>query len=103
MLPALGKATLLLGNMSSHTQATVLQVTEHQSHFTDWRTEALARPPFPAVQPQPTPSLLVDPHMVLLAAPGSLVVAVPTPYQLLTYKCPGKENIFILSLHHSQA
>lgn len=39
MLPALGKATLLLGNTSSHTQATVLQVTEHQSHFTDWKTE----------------------------------------------------------------
>lgn len=33
---------------------------------------------------------------MLLAVPGGLVVAAPTPYQLLTYKCPGKENIFIL-------
>ena len=39
MLPALGRATLLCGNTCSHTQATVLQVTEHQSHFTDWKTE----------------------------------------------------------------
>lgn len=35
-------------------------------------------------------------HTVLLEVPGGLEVAVPPPYQLLTYKCPSKENIFIL-------
>lgn len=58
---------------------------------------------YPAVQLGPALCLLVDPYVVLLAGPGSLVVAVPTAYQLLTYKCPGKENIFNFLLQHSQA
>lgn len=51
---------------------------------------------FPSWPMGPARSLLVDPCVMLLAVPGGLVVAAPTPYQLLTYKCPGKENIFIL-------
>lgn len=35
-------------------------------------------------------------HPTLLEVPGGLEVAAPPPYQLLTYKCPSKENIFIL-------
>lgn len=35
-------------------------------------------------------------HPVLLEVPGGLEVAAPTPYRLLTYECPSKENIFIL-------
>lgn len=35
-------------------------------------------------------------HTMPLEVPGGLEVAAPTPYQLLTYKCPSKENIFIL-------